>query len=98
MTFVEIAAIALYKRDHAEGAVHHVAPPPQHNLPTGDTLEWYKGRARAMLQALRDPTPRMAEGGAMIVRNVHEGESAAAFESDAANVWRYMVDAALEKG
>ncbi len=48
-----------------------------------------------MLDFLREPTPRMAEAGASIVQNLQEGGSDAPFESD---IWRYMIDTALEKG
>lgn len=53
--------------------------------------------ARAVLEEFREPDRMMTEAGAEIVRNVHSEESGAAFEDDAANVWRVMIEAALAK-
>jgi hypothetical protein len=48
---------------------------------------------KAVVEALREPDPVMAQAGAEIVRNVHGENGHAAFEGDAANVWRAMIDA-----
>lgn len=50
---------------------------------------------RAVLLAVREPTEHMTSAGTEIVQNVHAEESDIAFRSDAANVWRFMIDAAL---
>jgi hypothetical protein len=49
------------------------------------------------LQAMRDPSRSMMEAGAEITRNVGRAESDAAYINDAANVWRFMIDAALSE-
>ena len=54
-----------------------------------------KHEARTMLLALRDPSDEVKQAGAEIIRNVRQGESAEAFQSDAANTWRFMIDAAV---
>lgn len=54
--------------------------------------------AKAILQALREPSAAMTVSGAEVIRNVRETESEAAFESDAANTWRFMIDAAIDEG
>ncbi|WP_236555080.1 hypothetical protein [Novosphingobium sp. 9U] len=57
--------------------------------------ERYLPQVRAVLQAVREPSSEMSEAGAEIVRNVHAEEAEAAFASDAANTWRFMIDTAL---
>jgi len=54
-----------------------------------------KAEGRAMLLPLRDPTDNVTSAGAEIIRNVRQGESDAAFQSDAANTWRFMIDAVI---
>lgn len=49
----------------------------------------------AVLKALRQPDMRMTEAGAEIIRNVGPEESDAAYLSDAANTWCFMIDALL---
>lgn len=56
-----------------------------------------RSNLRTILKALRDPDQRMTEAGAEIVRNVGPSESHEAYMSDAANTWRYMIDALLEE-
>lgn len=75
-------------------------PSKSESIAPGDTAaerDWerFLPHARAVLQAIREPTDDMTQAGAAIVRNVHVEESDAAFASDAANTWRFMVDAAL---
>jgi hypothetical protein len=48
---------------------------------------------KAVVMALREPDPVMNHAGAQIVRSVHSDEAHEAFEGDAANVWRAMIDA-----
>jgi hypothetical protein len=51
--------------------------------------------AQAALHAIPEPSEEMMKAGAEIVRNVHVEETQEAFASDAANTWRFMIDAAL---
>lgn len=51
----------------------------------------------AVLASLRDPDEDMAQAGAEIIRNVGEAESHEAHLSDAANTWRFMMDALLAR-
>lgn len=46
-----------------------------------------------VLAAIHEPSEVMKEAGAEIVRHVGEGESDYAHQSDAANIWRFMIDA-----
>lgn len=56
----------------------------------------YLPQVRAVLEALHEPSARMAEAGAEIIRHVGPEESDAGYQSDAANVWRFMIDAVRE--
>jgi hypothetical protein len=53
----------------------------------------YLTLARAVLDAIHEPSLKMTEAGATIVRHVSPGESWEAHQSDAANIWRFMIDA-----
>jgi hypothetical protein len=55
--------------------------------------ESFLPNAHAALAALREPDPVMTNAGAEIVRKAHGEDGHAAFEGDAANVWRAMIDA-----
>lgn len=57
-----------------------------------------RGRVRDILKVLRDPDERMMEAGAEIIRNVGREESEAARHNDAADTWRFMIDALLTTG
>jgi hypothetical protein len=57
--------------------------------------ERFRDGVRVALNALRDPDDRMAQAGAEIIRNVGREESGAAHLNDAANTWRFMIDALL---
>jgi len=50
---------------------------------------------RAAMTTLREPDEEMTFAGMEIIRYVREGESSEAHRSDAANTWRFMVDALL---
>lgn len=58
----------------------------------------YRDAARAMILSLHEPTEAMREAGAEVVRGTNPAESDEAFQSDAANVWRFMIEAALHGG
>lgn len=60
--------------------------------------EKLKDDVRAVVRALRDPDARMKEAGAEIISNVRPSESEEAHLNDAANTWRFMIDAALAAG
>lgn len=60
--------------------------------------EQLRKAVRAALKTLRDPDDRMMEAGAEIVRNVGPAESEFAYRNDAANTWRFMIDALLREG
>jgi hypothetical protein len=52
----------------------------------------YLPQVRALLDALHEPTLQMKEAGSEIIRHVGAEESDLGHQSDAANVWRFMVD------
>lgn len=88
MTAIDMAARALVAARGGADDYDGLAPARQAVL---------KGEVRAILQAIRDPSERMTGAGAEIIRNVHQGESDEAFRSDAANTWRFMIDAVLDE-
>ncbi|WIW91132.1 hypothetical protein K3M67_21470 (plasmid) [Sphingobium sp. V4] len=47
----------------------------------------------AVIAALHEPSPAMMEAGAEIVRYVGAEESEEGHRSDAANIWRFMIEA-----
>ncbi len=63
-------------------------------LDTGRQHDFHEN-IRTVLKVLRDPDLHMTEAGAEIIRNVGPSESDEAYISDAANTWRYMIDALL---
>lgn len=52
----------------------------------------YLPHVRAVVDALHEPSLSMKEAGSEIIRYVAAEESDLAYQSDAANVWRFMVD------
>ena len=87
MTPIERAARALCKLDgHAEDDVRE-----------GKSL-WcsYLPQAQAVLEAIHEPSLRMTEAGAAVIRYVGPEESQLGYQGDAANVWRFMIDAMRE--
>jgi len=85
-----------------EKAARILEPQAWAALGTGDTLA-YKNRrtsslrkARAVLQALMDPTPGMAKHGAQEYAMTHQRPNIA--EKNAAAIWQAMIRAALEEG
>jgi len=87
MTPIERAARALCKLDgHAEEGEREGKPLWRSYLP----------QARAVLEAIHEPSLRMTEAGATVIRYVGPEESPSGYESDAANVWRFMIDAMRE--
>lgn len=89
MTTIDIAALALAKARGGDHDYDALSPAVQDAL---------KNEVRAVLHAIRDPGDRVTAAGAEIIRNVHQGESEEAFRSDAANTWRFMIDAVLADG
>lgn len=55
----------------------------------------YISMARAAFTAVREPSDAMNEAGREVIRNVGAAESEEAFANDAANTWRFMIDALL---
>lgn len=87
MTPIERAARALCKFDgHPEDGEREGKPLWQSYLP----------HVRLVLEALHEPSTHMTEAGATLIRYVGPEESEAGYQSDAANVWRFMIDAMRE--
>ncbi|MGK2909784.1 MAG: hypothetical protein ACSLE1_08305 [Sphingobium sp.] len=57
----------------------------------------YVPMVKAVLTAIRDPSEDMRSAGSEITRHVTPEESDEAYEGDAANIWRLMIDAALQE-
>lgn len=54
---------------------------------------FYLPHVRAVLEALHEPSLPMKEAGSEIIRHVGPEESNLSHQSDAANVWRFMIEA-----
>jgi hypothetical protein len=80
MTPMERAARALCKLDGQSGDAAHL-------------WQSYLPQVRVVLDAIHEPSLRMTEAGAIIIRYVGPDESPAGYQGDAANVWRFMIDA-----
>lgn len=84
MTPIERAARALCALDgQAEDA------------PVAEGMMWrrYMPQAAAVIAALHEPSVRMSEAGAEIIRYVSPEQSSTAYQGDAVNIWRMMIDA-----
>ncbi|WP_313737154.1 hypothetical protein [Sphingobium yanoikuyae] len=53
----------------------------------------YLPQVLAVIEALHEPSDGMREAGSEIIRHVGHEESDFGHQSDAANVWRFMMDA-----
>lgn len=84
MNPIEKAARALCQ---ANGETQEDAP--------GDAPHWTAciPQVMAVIDALREPSPSMTEAGSEIIRHVGGEESDTGYQSDAANAWRFMIDA-----
>ena len=56
----------------------------------------YLPQVYAVLEAIHEPSLRMTEAGATIIRYVGPDESPSSYQGDAANAWRFMIDAMRE--
>lgn len=84
MTPIERAARALCKLDgHADDGAREGKPLWHSYLP----------RVQVVLDAIYEPSLRMSESGATVIRYVRPEESQSGYQSDAANIWRFMIDA-----
>ncbi|CAN5323860.1 hypothetical protein BH10PSE13_BH10PSE13_11510 [soil metagenome] len=85
--------------ERAAQAMHASAQPEwQWTDPDCEPLrKIYRDAARAMLRALHDPSEAMRIAGAEVVSSVTAQESETAYQQDAADTWRFMIDAALEE-
>ncbi len=86
--------------ERAAQAMHASAQPewPWDDPDCAPLRKIYRDAARAMIAALREPSDEMNEAGAEITSNVGQSESRYAYQDDAANTWRSMIDAALAEG
>jgi len=53
----------------------------------------YAPQVAVVIRALYEPSAAMKEAGSEVIRHVGDEESEAGYRSDAANVWRFMMDA-----
>ncbi|MFN3795984.1 hypothetical protein [Sphingobium yanoikuyae] len=58
----------------------------------------YLPQVMSVIDALHEPSLSMKEAGLEVIRHVGKGESDAGYRSDAANVWRFMVDVLRQDG
>lgn len=52
----------------------------------------YRAKVLLVVDALHEPSQAMKEAGSEIIRHVGSEETNIGYESDAANVWRFMID------
>ena len=65
-----------------------------HDAPEeGDGWKAYLPQVRAVLDAVHEPSDYMKEAGAGITRYISPDSDERAHAQDAANVWRFMIDA-----
>lgn len=83
MPLIERAAQALAKSQHGQDDFHRLAP---------DAQEQLRENVRAVIRALRVPTPGMCEAGHKLLEQ-DRGHSVG--NSDAHDAWQIMVDAAV---
>lgn len=84
MTLIERAARALCRLDgHGEDDAREGRPLWQNYVP----------HVRTVLEEIHEPSPSMMEAGAEVIKYVSPDEAAAGYQGDAANVWRFMIDA-----
>lgn len=84
MTPTERAACALCRLDgYSETEDYRGKPRWQNYLP----------QVSAVLEAIHEPSLRMTEAGAAVLKYVSADESPSGYQGDAANVWRFMIDA-----
>ncbi|MET0137337.1 MAG: hypothetical protein ABW192_03025 [Sphingobium sp.] len=88
---------ALSPLERAAQAMHASAQPewPWTDPDCEPLRRIYRDAARAMLLALHDPSEAMRIAGAEVVRRVSPQEADEAYRQDAADTWRFMIDAAL---
>ena len=84
MMMIERAARALCRLD---------GRPEDEELADKPRWQSYLPQVRAVLDAIHEPSPQMAEAGAEVIRYANPEEAAPGFQGDAANVWRFMIDA-----
>lgn len=87
MTLMEKAARALCRLD---------GKPENATLKGAPMWKSYLPQALAVVETLREPSLRMAEAGVEIIRHVGPNESEESYQNDAANIWRFMIDAISE--
>jgi len=58
----------------------------------------YLPQVMAVIDALHEPDQIMQEAGSEIIRHVGREEFQSGYQSDAANVWRFMMDALHQDG
>tara|TARA_B100000378_G_C17711849_1_gene295481 strand:+ start:192 stop:449 length:258 start_codon:yes stop_codon:yes gene_type:complete len=63
----------------------------------GDDWRTYLPQVRKVLDAVREPSDYMKEAGAGITRYISPDGNERAQAQDAANVWRYMMDALIKE-
>ena len=84
MTLIERAARALCSLDgHREDEAREGRP----------LWQYYVPQVRTVLEEIHEPSPSMMEAGAEVIKYVSPDEAAPGYQGDAANVWRFMIDA-----
>jgi len=84
----------MHPAERAARALCAIAGEPEDAIFEGVSMwEKYLPQVRAVLDAINEPNEQMKEAGGEIFRAPTEHTSEMACQSDAANVWRYMMGA-----
>ena len=84
MTLMERAARALCRLDgHRDDEEREGRP----------LWQCYVPQVRTVLEAIHEPSSTMMEAGAEVIKYVSPDEAMPGYQGDAANVWRFMIDA-----
>lgn len=97
LTGVTVAAMSLIEK--AARSLCRAKGEDEDSLSAG-APRWtvYLPQVVAVIDALHEPNLLMQEAGSEIIRHVGGEESKTGYQSDAANVWRFMMDALRQDG
>lgn len=95
MTMLERTARAMWDADSLHSAENWDAPFVPWQITEEFDRETYRRRARAVLQAMREPTPEMICAGDRT--HTYERFSTNITDADAERCWQAMLDAALSE-
>lgn len=96
---LEVSICIMSPIEKAARRLCHAQGEDEDNLSAG-APRWaaYLPQVMAVIDALHEPDRAMQEAGLEIIRYVGRDESELGYQSDAANVWRFMIDSLHQDG